>query len=148
MTCKEFVTRGNSDPAMQLGGGVAIRMFASAALGAEGLTTCSATFQSGSQIPYHTHPTSEVITAAIGEAEALIEGRRYRLAPYDAIHVPAGVAHAVRNVAAGVIVMHTCFPTVRPNASLWTTVLASLTVMIPPAIPKTLCAEAEPSATN
>jgi quercetin dioxygenase-like cupin family protein len=35
-----------------------------------------------------------------GAAEVRVEGRRYHLTPFDALHVPAGTAHSVGNASA------------------------------------------------
>ena len=106
----EFITQGDCE-VVELAPGVALRVLVSEALGSVRLTTCAVTMQPGVGLPYHTHPTGEVISAVEGRAEALVEGRRYRLEPFDAIHVPDGVAHAVRNAGGEVIVLHTASPT-------------------------------------
>ena len=116
MSRSEFIVKGNCEPAGELAPGVILRVFAAGALGAEDLTTCSATIAPNSGLPYHAHPTSEVITAMVGTAEVLVEGRRYLLHPYDAIHVPAGVAHSVTNpLDEGEAILHTSFPTSKPD---------------------------------
>lgn len=106
----EFIIRGNSDP-IELAPGLALRVFASQDHGSQGLTTCAVTASPGAGLPYHTHPTGESITLALGEAEVSVEGRRYRLHRFDSIHVPAGIAHAVNNRSDGIAVLHTVFPT-------------------------------------
>jgi quercetin dioxygenase-like cupin family protein len=51
-----------------------------------------------------------VIVALEGQAAVLVEGRRYRLEPFDAIHLPAGTAHAAGNLSAeGRAVLHSSF---------------------------------------
>ena len=97
MTRTEVITRGDCQPAGELAAGVELRVFASGQRGAVGLTTGTATFRPGAELPYHRHPVSEVIVVLAGEVHVLVEGRRYRLRPYDALHVPAGTAHAVGN---------------------------------------------------
>jgi quercetin dioxygenase-like cupin family protein len=94
----EFITRGDCPP-VELAPGVALRVFATGQLGARGLTTGTATFGPGAELPYHRHPFSEVITLLGGQSEVLVEGRRYHLVPHDALHLPAGTAHLVRNVS-------------------------------------------------
>jgi quercetin dioxygenase-like cupin family protein len=79
--------------------GVQLRVFVSAEQGARGVSTGTATFRPGAELPYHTHPFSEVITVLSGQAHIYVEGRRYRLAPFDAIHVPAATPHLVRNAS-------------------------------------------------
>ena len=114
MTRTEILTRGNCEPA-RLAPGVDIRVLVSGGLGAHNLTTCTATMQSGTEIPYHTHPTGEAIALLIGVAEAHIEGRRYQLVPGAALYVPEGVAHSVRNTSGEDAVLHTSFPTGVPD---------------------------------
>ncbi len=112
----EFITRGDCEPAGQLGEGVQLRVFASGSLGSRRLTTCEATIQPGAAIPYHTHPTGEAIVVLRGEAAMLVEGRRYLLRPFDAMHVPPGVAHSVQNPSGHEpAVLHTSFPTDAPD---------------------------------
>src|SRR5712691_7378686 len=98
MTRREVMTRGNCPPA---GGyprsgwmapGVELRIFVSGAIGAERLSTGTATFQPAAELPYHTHPFSEAITVLEGEAQIVVEGRRYHVHPYDSMHLPAGTA--------------------------------------------------------
>ncbi|HMC64072.1 MAG TPA: cupin domain-containing protein [Gemmataceae bacterium] len=96
----ETVTRGDCPPAAELAPGVRLRVFVSGELGARGLSTGTATVEPGAKLPYHVHPCSEAVTVVSGRAEVEIEGRRYHLAPHDAMHVPAGVAHETRNAAA------------------------------------------------
>ena len=115
MTRTEILTRGNCEPAAQLAPGIDIRVLVSGGLGAQNLTACTATMQSGTEIPYHTHPTGEAIALLVGTAETHIEGRRYQLAPGAAIYVPEGVAHSVRNTSGEEAVLHTSFPTGAPD---------------------------------
>ena len=115
MSRNEILTLGNSEPT-ELSPGVFLRIFASGDLGAEEITICTATIAPQAGLPFHTHPTSEVITALVGSAEVLVDGRRYTLNPYDAIHIPAEVPHAVNNAnPTGDIVLHTSFPTNKPD---------------------------------
>ncbi len=114
MQRSEFVTAGDCD-GVELAPGVLVRVLVAGAKGSEALTVCTATVRPGAELPYHTHPTSEVILAVAGKADALVEGRRYRLTPYDAIHVPAGVPHSVQNATGSPCVLHTSFPTSKPD---------------------------------
>jgi quercetin dioxygenase-like cupin family protein len=77
--------------------GVDLRIFVSAACGATGFSTGTATFQPGGFLPYHVHGFSEAVTVIKGFARVLIEGRSYCLCRRDCLHVPAGVAHQVQN---------------------------------------------------
>src|SRR5262245_42748583 len=111
----EVVTRGDGPFSDQLAPGVGVRILASGALGARGLTTALACFQPGAQLPYYRHPCSEVIVVLEGQAAVLVEGRRYRLEPYDAIHLPAGTAHAAANPSAEVrALLHSSFASDAP----------------------------------
>lgn len=111
----EFLTRGDCPPAAELAPGVALRVFASGALGAQRLTTCSATLAPGAVLPHHTHPCSEVIVPVRGSADLWVEGRRYRLEPFDAVHVPAGVPHRVSNEGGEPAVLFTAFASGEPE---------------------------------
>jgi quercetin dioxygenase-like cupin family protein len=77
--------------------GVDLHTFVSEACGATAFSTGTARFQPGAQLPYHVHGFSEAVTVIEGKARVLIEGRGYRLAPLDCVHVPAGIAHLVEN---------------------------------------------------
>ncbi len=96
----ETIIRGDCPPACELAPGVELRVFASGQSGARGLTTGTATFRAGAALPHHTHPVSEVIVVLAGQAQVLVEGRRYLLRPHDAMHVPAETAHQVVNPSA------------------------------------------------
>jgi quercetin dioxygenase-like cupin family protein len=90
-------------------------MLATGSMGAEGLSTALASFHPGTRIPYHTHPTSEVITVVAGEARVFVEGRRYRLRPFDCMNVPAGAPHSLLNESTTMqTVLHTTFPSATP----------------------------------
>src|SRR3982751_6779280 len=102
MSRLEVLTRADRAPSIEPAPGVQIRLLATGSLGAYGLTTALARFDPRVTLPYHTHPCSEAIVVLEGQAEVLVEGRRYRLTPYDAMHLPAGTAHAVANVSAEV----------------------------------------------
>lgn len=93
----EIITRGGCPPEAELAPGVEWRAFASGAKGSKALATGTATLCPGATLGYHTHPSSEVIIPLLGAVEVVVEGRRYGVVPFDAIHVPAGVAHAVAN---------------------------------------------------
>lgn len=95
----EAIARGNCPVTAELAPGVELRVLVSGQIGARNLATSTATFRAGAELPYHTHPCSEVIVVLSGQAHVLVEGRRYRVRPYDALHVPAGTAHLVRNAS-------------------------------------------------
>jgi quercetin dioxygenase-like cupin family protein len=116
MSRTEVLTRGSGPPSFELAPGVSVRVLASGSLGAQGLTTGLARFRPGAELPYHTHPCSEVVVLLEGRTAMLVEGRLYRLAPFDAIHLPAGTPHAVRNLSAnGPAVLHTSFASDSPG---------------------------------
>src|SRR2546425_5725410 len=116
MSRVEVLTRNEGPFPGELAPGVGLRVLATGALGAQGLTTALASFRPGAELPYHRHPFSEVIVVLEGQPDALVEGRRYRLAPFDALHLPAGTAHAVRNPSADrPAVLHSSFASDAPT---------------------------------
>jgi quercetin dioxygenase-like cupin family protein len=119
MARKEVMTRGNCSPSRDVAPGVELRVFVSGAIGAERLSTGTATFQPAAELPYHAHPFSEAITVLEGEAQIVVEGRRYQVRPYDSMHLPAGTAHMVRSVRPdGRSVLHWAFATDTPSREL------------------------------
>jgi len=112
----ETLTRGNSPAAIDLAAGVTATMLATGALGARGLSTALARFAPAAELPYHRHPFSEVIVMLEGQADVSVEGRRYRLRPFDAMHLPAGTAHSVRNALANApALLHSSFASDAPS---------------------------------
>lgn len=112
----EHIVFGQSDPLPASQPGVLLREFASHASGARGLSTGTATFEPRARMPYHKHAFSEAITLLEGEASFAVEGRTYRLRPFDCIHVPRGVAHAVENPSDRLpLVAHWSFATDTPS---------------------------------
>lgn len=112
----EVITRADGPPSGELAPGVELRVLATGALGAQGLTTALAEFHPGAELPYHRHTFSEVIVVVSGEAFVSAEGRRYRLKPYDAMHLPAGTPHAVRNASPEIrAVLHSSFASDTPS---------------------------------
>jgi quercetin dioxygenase-like cupin family protein len=77
--------------------GIGLYRLVTAACGATGFSTGIARMGPGAQMPYHSHPHSEAVTIVAGRARFVVEGRAYRLHAGDCIHLPAGVAHMVRN---------------------------------------------------
>jgi quercetin dioxygenase-like cupin family protein len=112
---REFLTRGTGPADLQLAAGVGVRALATGRLGAQRLTTSLALFEPGATLPYHTHPFSEVIVLLRGDACVLVEGRRYALGRYDALHVPEGTAHSVVNGRSGQTVFHTSMASQEPT---------------------------------
>ncbi len=109
-----FMTSGGVQ-GRELAPGFEVRTYLSTELDSPGLSSGSATVMPGGGLPYHRHPTGELIICVIGQADVYVEGRRYRLNPHDAIHVPAGVAHGLRNETGEPSIMHTVFPTGTPE---------------------------------
>lgn len=119
MSRMEVITLADGPATAELAPGVESRVLATGSLGAVGLTTSLATFRPAAELPYHLHPFSEVIVVLSGEALVQIEGRRYRLRPFDAMHVPAGTPHAVRNASSDrVAVLHSSFASDAPTREL------------------------------
>jgi quercetin dioxygenase-like cupin family protein len=125
MTRTEVLTRNDGPLPDELAPGVGLRVLGTGSLGVRGLTTALVRFAPRAALPYHRHPFSEVIVVVEGEAEVLIEGRRYRMRPYDAMHVPAGTAHAVRNASPDVPArLHSSFASDAPVRELVATEFA------------------------
>lgn len=83
---------------------------------ARGVSTGTALFQPGLELPYHTHESGEAITILQGQAEVSCSGRTYRLRRLDCIHVPAGVPHRVRNPSTDeAMLAHTAFASSSPT---------------------------------
>ena len=94
----ERVTHAASAPALERVEGVSVVFFANRDLGANGFSTGLARFKPGAQLSCHKHECGESITVLQGQCEIAVEGRTYRLASYDSIHVPAGVAHEMKSL--------------------------------------------------
>ena len=109
-----FMTSGGVE-ARELAPGFEVRGYLSTDLGSPGLNSGSATVAPGGGLPYHTHPTGELIICVSGQANVFVVGRRYRMNAYDAIHVPDGVAHGLKNDSDQPTIMHTVFPTGTPE---------------------------------
>jgi quercetin dioxygenase-like cupin family protein len=85
-----------SDPQIS----VADTVFVSEACGATGFSTGIFTLQGAAGQPYRAPQCSLAITVLHGHARVVVEGRSYRRAALDSIHIPAGVAYSVRNADA------------------------------------------------
>jgi quercetin dioxygenase-like cupin family protein len=94
----ERVTHAATAPAVELVEGVSVVFFANGELGAKGFSTGLARFKPGVELPCHKHECGESITVLQGRCNIAVEGRIYRLAPYDSMHVPAGVAHGMKSL--------------------------------------------------
>lgn len=112
--CERMIS-GACEPLPGTPTGVALRSFVADELGAAGFSTGMATFQGGAELPYHVHEVSEAVTILAGGARVLIEGRAYKLFPFDCVHIPAGMAHSVVNAAADAeMLAHSAFASSRP----------------------------------
>jgi quercetin dioxygenase-like cupin family protein len=80
-----------------LGQGVSFRELVSGACSARGFSTGIVTIDPGAVLPYHIHSVCEALTILNGAAVVRVEGRAYRLKPFDCICIPAGVAHQISN---------------------------------------------------
>ncbi len=106
----ERITCAANEPALELAGGVSFIFFATAAAGAIGFSTGLARFAPGAPLAYHTHECGESITLLQGQCEIAVEGRTYLLSPFDSIHIPTGLAHAVKNLdCSGEMLAHVAF---------------------------------------
>jgi quercetin dioxygenase-like cupin family protein len=106
----ERITHVANTAALELVEGISVVFFANGELGANGFSTGLARFSPRAQLSCHKHECGESITVLQEECEIVVEGRIYRLAPYDSIHVPAGVAHEMRSVeSANEVLAHVAF---------------------------------------
>jgi quercetin dioxygenase-like cupin family protein len=118
----EVITRTSGPPTGELAPGVELRMLATGSMGARGLSTALARFRPGAVLPYHKHPFSEVVVVLSGTVHLVVEGRQYALGPHDAIHLPAGTPHLVRNVStANEALLHSSFASDAPSREAVTT---------------------------
>ncbi|MFH1300744.1 MAG: cupin domain-containing protein [Planctomycetota bacterium] len=93
----EVITSVNQSSIVPLTEHVEFRALISGELGSQGLATGIATFQPDAMLPAHVHPVSEVIVPLTGKIHVIVEGRRYVLDRYDALHIPAGLPHWVHS---------------------------------------------------
>ncbi len=113
---REGIISGHCTPLEQSPPNVMLRTFVSSACGARNFYTGTATFEPGATLPPHTHKVSEAVTILEGHATVFVEGRRYRLGPLDSIHVPALLAHSVRNDDLdAVMIAHSTFAEPEPT---------------------------------
>jgi quercetin dioxygenase-like cupin family protein len=77
--------------------GLSFRQFVSSACTARGFSTGTVTISPAVVFPCHKHAFCECITLLSGAAQVRVEGRSYRLEPFDCISIPAGVAHEISN---------------------------------------------------
>jgi quercetin dioxygenase-like cupin family protein len=121
----ERVTHVASATTLELVEGISVVFFASGDLGANGFSTGLARFKPGAQLPCHKHECGESITVLQGRCDIAVEGRTYRLAPYDSIHVPAGLAHGMKSLEpSSDLVAHVAFSSATVTRELVTTPFA------------------------
>ncbi len=112
----ESIVRANHPDVKELAPGIRGRLMASSACGAINLCTAIADLSPRAQSSYHRHSFSEVVTPLKGPVVVSVEGRRYRLRPFESIHIPAGVVHTAygeSNVVAAVV--HSAFASSSPT---------------------------------
>jgi quercetin dioxygenase-like cupin family protein len=116
--CEENIALGRSEPSA-LFLPVAIRAFVSLECGAEGVSTGTATFPPGAELPTHVHGFSEAVTILSGELDIQVQGRRYRLSRLDSMHLPAGIAHRLVNPSpVSEALAHWAFASAEPSQQL------------------------------
>src|SRR5437764_126955 len=115
----ETVARNATTSVQAVLSGVNMKVFVSGHCGARGVTTGAVTLAPSGVLPYHTHLFSEAITLLSGEMFFEVEGRRYRLRPLDAIHIPANVSHMAMNASANAeCICHAAFASDAPGREL------------------------------
>jgi quercetin dioxygenase-like cupin family protein len=116
---RETFVSGDCDPNPASPDGVELRTFVSQDCGAVGFSTGTATFRGNGELAWHIHSFSEAITVLAGNAFVIVEDRGYRLSHLDCMHIPAGVAHSVRNQEPELqLVMHWAFGSAGPTRVL------------------------------
>jgi quercetin dioxygenase-like cupin family protein len=106
---------------LELQPGVSFEALAGQFNTARHLTTGIVTFQPKALLDLHNHPCSESITVLEGEAELSVEGRVYRLGPFDNMLVPRWLPHTTRNPhATSSLRLHVAFPLGAPERELIT----------------------------
>lgn len=121
----ERVTHVASAAALELVEGVSVVFFANGELGANGFSTGLARFKPGTRLPCHTHECGESITVLQGQCDIAVEGRTYRLAPFDSIHVPAGLGHGMKSLEpSSDLLAHVAFSSATVTRELVTTPFA------------------------
>src|SRR3972149_4158255 len=91
------ILRFDALPVVDRGNGVQTIPLVTKEIGAKHMTTGMTRFPAGAKVPLHSHNCDEQVTILEGEAEAEIDGQRYRLRAYDTTLVPADRLHRVVN---------------------------------------------------
>ncbi|MBS0219663.1 MAG: cupin domain-containing protein [Proteobacteria bacterium] len=98
MNGESFILRFNDLPSVDRGGGVKTTPLIKKFPVVEGITTGITTFPPGNMVPLHAHNCAEQVTVLAGEAEAEIDGERFRLKAPDTTFIAAGKPHRFINV--------------------------------------------------
>ncbi len=93
----EVMNPVGSGKVIEIERGVSFEALVGAHNNAHNLTTGIVTFETGAQLPYHSHTFTESVTLLSGRALMEVEGRRYLLEPLDNVVIPRGVAHCAAN---------------------------------------------------
>lgn len=94
------ILRFDSLPVFDRGNGIKTMPLVTKETGSRRMTTGLTRFPAGSTVPLHSHNCEEQVTILEGEAEAEIDGQRFRLRAYDTTLVPADKPHRFVNVGA------------------------------------------------
>jgi len=92
------ILRIDSMPVLDRGNGIQTIPLVTKEIGSKHMTTGLTRFPAGAKVPLHSHNCDEQVTILEGEAEAEIEGQRYRLRAYDTTLVPTDKPHRFVNV--------------------------------------------------
>jgi quercetin dioxygenase-like cupin family protein len=92
------ILRIESLPVVDRGNGIRTTPLVTKEIGSKHLTTGITRFPVGAKVPMHSHNCDEQVTILEGDAEAEIEGERYRLKPYDTTLIPTNKPHRFVNV--------------------------------------------------
>jgi len=95
---KAHILRFDSLPVLDRGNGIQTIPLVTKEIGSKNMTTGVTRFPAGAKVPLHSHNCDEQVTILEGEAEAEIDGQRYRLHAYDTTLVPADKPHRFVNV--------------------------------------------------
>jgi quercetin dioxygenase-like cupin family protein len=93
------ISRSKTAKKYKLDTGVEFQDMAVKSLGTQGISVGLATFAPGALLPCHIHNCEESITILEGTAYCDVQGKRYKLVPYDTSHVPAGIPHRFVNAS-------------------------------------------------
>ncbi|MGJ3242378.1 MAG: cupin domain-containing protein [Opitutales bacterium] len=114
---EEHLSRARADAFEAFLPGVTGQLMTGAFCGANNLCTAILSLTPIAQKTHHRHAFSEAITPLSGPVVVSVEGRRYRLRPYESIHVPAGVAHCAYSASNGQAAsVHVAFAAADPTA--------------------------------